>query len=46
MTARRIADLQEQRPDLIIVRLCDKRGVDQWVNGPLRGAATLPSSPA
>jgi len=45
-SAQRIADLQEQRPDLIIVRLRDRHGVQQWINGPLRRAATLPTSPA
>lgn len=44
-SAQRIADLQQQRPDLIIVCLRDRRGVEQWVNGPLRSAATLPPSP-
>jgi adenylate kinase family enzyme len=45
-SVQRIADLQQQRPDLVIVRLRDRHGVQQWINGPLRRAATLPTSPA
>jgi adenylate kinase family enzyme len=43
-SAQRIAALREQRPDLPIVRLCDPQGVEQWISGPLRHAATLPAS--
>lgn len=45
-SAQRITDLQQQRPDFIIVRLPDRHAVQQWINGPLRRAATLPTSPA
>lgn len=44
-SAHRIADLQEHRPDLTIVRLRDSHDVQQWITGPLRWAATLPASP-
>jgi adenylate kinase family enzyme len=43
-SAQRIAALRKHRPDLPIVRLCDSRGVEQWISGPLRHAATLPAS--
>ena len=29
-----------------IVRLRDRRGVQRWINGPLRRAAALPAGPA
>jgi hypothetical protein len=45
-SAQRIAELQAQRPDLVIVRLRDRHDVEQWIAGPLRCAATLPSTPA
>jgi adenylate kinase family enzyme len=45
-TAERIVELQERRPDLVIVRLRDQHGVEQWINGPLRCATTLPARPA
>jgi adenylate kinase family enzyme len=41
-SAQRIAAVRQQRPDLLIVRLRDRHAVEQWVNGPLRHAATLP----
>lgn len=44
-SGQRIADLRDQRPDLIIVRLRDRQDVQTWVNGPLQHAATLPTSP-
>ena len=43
--AQRIAAVNQQRPDLVIVRLRDGHAVEQWLNGPLRHAATLPTSP-
>lgn len=45
-SAHRIAEVKDRRPDLPIVRLRDRHGVQQWINGPLRWAATLPESPA
>ena len=43
-SAERIAAVQQRRPDLVIVRLHDQDAVEQWVDGPLRHAATLPAS--
>lgn len=45
-TGQRIADLKERRPDLVIVRLRERHAVEQWLSGPLRTAAALPSSSA
>ncbi|MGD9958811.1 AAA family ATPase [Nocardioides sp.] len=42
-SAPRIAAVHQQRPDLVIVRLRDRYAVEQWVNGPLRHAASLPT---
>jgi adenylate kinase family enzyme len=43
-SAERIAAVQDQRPDLVIVRLHDQHAVERWINGPLRRAAALPKS--
>lgn len=42
--AQRIVAVQQQRPDLVIVRLRDRHAVEKWVNGPLRYAASMPTS--
>lgn len=44
-TVQRIAAVGSQLPDLVIVRLRDQKGVDQWMNGPLTQAATVLPSP-
>ncbi len=46
-SARRVAALHEQRPDLLIIRLVDHSDVQQWLSGPLNDAAArLPANPA
>jgi len=39
MTAQRVAAVHQQRPGLVIVRLAGQRAVEQWISGPLQGAA-------
>jgi adenylate kinase family enzyme len=34
-TAERVAALQAQRPELVVVRLRSRRAVEEWVGGPL-----------
>ena len=38
-TAQRVAAVHQQRPGLVIVRLAGQRAVEQWISGPLQGAA-------
>lgn len=44
-SAPRIAALRAQRPELVIVRLRDPHAVEEWIDGPLRHAATLRRPP-
>lgn len=44
-SAQRIAALQERCPDLVIVRLRDRYEVEQWINGSLGSASTMPTNP-
>lgn len=39
VTARRVADLRQQRPELDVVRLPDRSAVERWLAGPLQEAA-------
>lgn len=43
-SAQRVTAVQQERPDLVIVRLRDQDDVEQWINGPLRHASTHPAS--
>jgi len=42
-TTRRVAGVLERRPELVVVRRRNRRDVDRWVDGPLRGAAEDPA---
>ncbi len=45
-SARRVAAVHQQRPNLVIVRLPNQRDVEHWIIGPLKRASTRPSGPA
>jgi adenylate kinase family enzyme len=38
-TPERVQELQHRRPELVVVRLTDRRAVARWVTGPLAAAA-------
>ena len=42
-SAARVAAAVDQCPELVVVRLRDRRAVERWLRGPLRRAAARPS---
>ncbi len=42
LTAPRVAAVRAERPELVVVRLPERRAVDRWVAGPLAAAARRP----